>query len=108
MLRRALNQALRWGLVARNVATLVDTPRIEQGVFTPLDSQQARRLLRGQGDRLEALYRIALSLGLRRGEILGSSGRTSTSRAAHSASCGRFRRRRRAWINVRDAEDEEQ
>jgi integrase len=37
-----------------------------------LDEQQARALLRVlKGDRLEALYRVALSLGLRRGEVLG-------------------------------------
>ena len=72
VLRRALNQALKWGLVARNVAALVDTPRIEQQAIAPMDEQQARALLAAvAGDRLEALYRIALSLGLRRGEVLG-------------------------------------
>ena len=30
VLRTALNQALRWNLVARNVATLVDAPRVQQ------------------------------------------------------------------------------
>jgi integrase len=70
--RRALNQALKWGLVARNVAALVDTPRIEQQEIAPLDDQQARALLAAiRGHRLEALYRLALSLGLRRGEALG-------------------------------------
>lgn len=38
----------------------------------PLDEEQARALLKAvAGHRLEALYRIALSLGLRRGEVLG-------------------------------------
>lgn len=72
VLRRALNQALKWELVARNVAALVDTPRIEQQEIAPLDDQQARALLAAiRGQRLEALYRLALSLGLRRGEALG-------------------------------------
>jgi integrase len=83
-LRRALNQALRWQYVQRNVATLVDVPRqtntteddepIDQGTFSiqPLDEQQARALLAAvAGHRLEPLYRVALSLGLRRGEVLG-------------------------------------
>src|SRR5215213_7143229 len=70
--RRALNQALKWELVSRNVATLVETPRITQEEMSALDEQQARALLRVlKGDRLEALYRVALSLGLRRGEVLG-------------------------------------
>jgi integrase len=72
VLRRALNQALRWRLVPYNVATLVETPRITQEEMSALDETQARALLRAiKGDRLEALYRVALSLGLRRGEVLG-------------------------------------
>jgi integrase len=72
VLRRALNQALKWELVSRNVATLVETPRITQEEMSALDEQQARALLHVlKGDRLEALYRVALSLGLRRGEVLG-------------------------------------
>ena len=31
MLRRALNQALRWGKVTRNVATLVELPKPANG-----------------------------------------------------------------------------
>jgi integrase len=72
VLRRALNQALRWRLVRFNAASLVEIPRIEQEEMSALDETQARALLRAlKGDRLEALYRVALSLGLRRGEILG-------------------------------------
>jgi len=72
VLRRALNQALKWELISRNVTTLVETPRITQEEMSALDEQQARALLRVlKGDRLEALYRVALSLGLRRGEVLG-------------------------------------
>ncbi len=72
VLRRALNQAMRWRLVTYNAASLVETPRIEQEEMSALTEQQARALLRTlKGDRLEALYRVALSLGLRRGEVLG-------------------------------------
>jgi integrase len=72
VLRQALNQALRWGLVARNVASLVEPPKVERYQITPLTPQQASRLLdAAQGNRLEALYRVALSLGLRQGEALG-------------------------------------
>jgi integrase len=37
VLRRALNQALKWELVSRNVATLVETPRITQEEMSALD-----------------------------------------------------------------------
>jgi integrase len=54
-----------------NVATLVEIPRAEKPHITPLTPEQARALLAAvQGDPLEALYRVALSLGLRRGEVL--------------------------------------
>ncbi len=71
-LRKALNQALRRGYVLRNVATLVDAPRTTTFSIQPLDQVQARKLLNAvTGHRLEALYRVALSLGMRRGEICG-------------------------------------
>jgi integrase len=41
-LHRALNQALRWGLVGRNVATLVDPPRVERPEYVALSPIQAR------------------------------------------------------------------
>jgi integrase len=72
VLRKALNQAMRRGYVARNVATLVELPRPGAFTIAPLDQEQARRLLNAvAGHRLEALYRVALSLGLRRGEVCG-------------------------------------
>lgn len=72
VLRIALNRALKWGVVARNVAALVDPPTVERVEVRPLTPDQARRLLdAAQGDRLEALYTVALALGLRLGEALG-------------------------------------
>ncbi|HSH79997.1 MAG TPA: hypothetical protein VLA19_15840 [Herpetosiphonaceae bacterium] len=72
VLRAALNQALKWGLVARNVVTLTDSPQVERYVTHPLTRAQAQTLLdAARGDRYEALYAVALWLGLRRGEVLG-------------------------------------
>lgn len=72
VLRQALGQALKWGLVGRNVATLVDPPRSVRHEIAFLSPAQARTLLDTvKGDRLEALYSVALSLGLRQGEALG-------------------------------------
>jgi integrase len=71
-LRRALNQAMRHGYIQRNVATLVDVPGDVSFTAEPLNEEQARWLLEVvRSHRLEALYRIALGLGLRKGEILG-------------------------------------
>ena len=72
LLRNALGQAVRWGLVTRNVATLVDAPRIQRSPVRVLSPNEARRLLEAaKGDRHEALYSVGLALGLRRGELLG-------------------------------------
>lgn len=66
----ALETALRWGYVSRNVCDLVDPPRVaktEQQVFS---IAQARRFLEViQGDPLEAYYILALTTGLRAGEL---------------------------------------
>ena len=72
VLRRALNQAVRWGILARNPAILVDGPRVPRYEVPAMDPADARRLLEAvRGDRLEALYTVALSIGLRQGEVLG-------------------------------------
>jgi integrase len=72
VLRNALNKALRWSLVLRNVAELVDVPRIPRTERPTLDVNQARRFLAVTRDHnLEALYTVALALGLRQGEALG-------------------------------------
>lgn len=72
ILRSALSQAVKWGLVSRNVATLVDPPRALHVERAVLDLDQARAFLTTvKGDRLEALYTVAFAIGLRRGEALG-------------------------------------
>jgi integrase len=72
VLRRALGQVLRWGLVSRNVATLVDPPKLEHHEISFLSPTQAKTFLQAvKGDSLEALYGVSLTLGLRQGEALG-------------------------------------
>jgi integrase len=72
ILHRALGQAYKWGLVPRNVASLVDPPRVTRPEVQPLTPDQARQFLASvKGDRLEGLFTILLTLGLRRGEALG-------------------------------------
>jgi integrase len=72
VLRSALSQAVRWSLVSRNSAALVDAPRIPRKKIEPLNPEHARKLLEvARGARYEAIYTVALTLGLRRGEVLG-------------------------------------
>ncbi|MDP9236359.1 MAG: site-specific integrase [Chloroflexota bacterium] len=72
MLHSALDQAVRWTLVPRNVADLVDPPRMCRHDISTLGPEQAHVLLdAAAGDRLEALYVLALTTGMREGEILG-------------------------------------
>lgn len=76
VLRRALRYAEVNGYVTRNVAALADAPRVEAKEGKALTAEQARQLLETlKGDRLEAAVTVALSLGLRRGELLGLSWR---------------------------------
>ncbi len=72
VLRNALNQALRWGLVTRNVAELVDPPHYQPPEVQPFTPEEAQAFLAAaKGDRLEALYTVVLAVGLREGEALG-------------------------------------
>jgi integrase len=71
-LRAALSQAHRWQLVHQNAAKLVTLPRSVRYQPTILTPEQARELLAFvRGRRYEALFTVALTMGLRRGEILG-------------------------------------
>jgi integrase len=70
--RSALTQAVKWELVRRNVAMLVEPPRVEKVNRQVLDVDQAKAFLVAvKGDRLEALYTAGFAIGLRRGEVLG-------------------------------------
>lgn len=71
VLHRAFEQAVRWGLVPRNVIHLVDAPRVSRRDMTVLSAEEVRRLLdAAAGGPLEALLALAVTTGLRRGELL--------------------------------------
>jgi integrase len=71
VLHKALDQAVSDGLIPRNVAKGVKVPQTKRTQIRPLTPEQARTLLDAtRGDRLEALYILALSTGLRQGELL--------------------------------------
>jgi integrase len=72
VLRRALKQALRWGLVARNPCDAIDPPRVPKRQISPLTAEEVQQLLdAAKGDRLYAVYVVAIGTGMRLGEIFG-------------------------------------
>jgi integrase len=67
----ALQGALRLNLVIRHVSDLVDPPRMTRRKLTTLNEQQAQKLVASvAGTRWEALYVLALTTGMRKGELL--------------------------------------
>ena len=74
VLRKALEVARRHRYVEDNVARLVSSPRVERSEVNPLHPDEVRKLLdAAREDRLEALFVLTASTGLRRGEVLGLS-----------------------------------
>ncbi len=72
VLRRAFKQAVRDGMIPRNPCEAVEPPRAQRKEMRPLDRDRVRALLdAARGDRLEALYVVAVHCGLRQGELLG-------------------------------------
>jgi len=71
-LRTALKEAVADEVVHRNVAELVKGPAVERKEIHPLSPEQVATFLKGvAGDRLEAMYVVAFTLGLRQSELLG-------------------------------------
>jgi integrase len=73
-LHKALKQAVMDGLIPRNATESVKPPQPSREEMCPLTPEQAKLLLKvahETGDRLEALYVLAIHTGLRQGELLG-------------------------------------
>ncbi len=71
-LHRSLKLAVDWELVSRNVCDSVAVPRREASEVQPLNQKQAKALLAAaEGDRFHPLYVLAVTTGMRQGEILG-------------------------------------
>jgi integrase len=70
VLRRALSQAVKLDLVARNVCTLVDPPKLVPTEMKTLTKEEANCFLdAAKQDRLYAMYVLALTTGMRQGEL---------------------------------------
>ena len=69
---KALKQAVRWQLIPLNVAEAVNPPKAPKAEINSLTLAQVKTLLNAaRGDRFEALYILAVTTGMRSGELLG-------------------------------------
>jgi integrase len=72
VLRRALRDAVAAELLSRNVAAMVKPPPMAFHEMQTLDADQVRAFLAAAtGDRWEALWLLAVTTGMRQGELLG-------------------------------------
>lgn len=71
-LRRALNVAVKQGTVPRNVCQQVEPPKVEKQERPVWTADQALAFLRAtEAHRLHALFVLAITTGLRQGELFG-------------------------------------
>lgn len=72
ILHCALEKAVRLGLIIRNPAHGATLPQYRYPEMKVLDEMQVTQLLiAARGNRIEALYHLAVTTGMRQGELLG-------------------------------------
>ncbi len=72
VLHAALDWAIEQKFVATNVSDKIKLAKLSPGEHRALTPEEARRILTaGDPHRLSALYHVLLTLGLRKGEVLG-------------------------------------
>src|SRR3712207_459654 len=71
ILPKALDQAVTWNMIPRNPTEGIRAPRPTPKEMHPLSADETRKLLEAaRGDKLEALYVLAIHTGMRQGELL--------------------------------------
>ena len=72
VLRKALSDAVKWGLLQRNAADAATPPRPERKQVNMWDAETVDRFLVASEDsRFRALYHLAILTGMRRSELAG-------------------------------------
>lgn len=72
VIHRALRDAVRWDLIARNPAEVADPPRTERSGAKAWTAEQVAAFIAGTGDDEDAaLWLVLVTSGVRRGEALG-------------------------------------
>ena len=68
---------MRWGKIPRNAATMAEPPARPSPTAKAWTAGEVTRFLRHvEGDRLFALWRLAATTGMRRGELAGLTWRS--------------------------------
>lgn len=71
LLHKALNDAVKWNMLPRNICDAVTPPRLSHKEHTVLTVEQARTLLKQvENHHFKALLTVALITGMRCGELL--------------------------------------
>jgi len=74
VMHKALQTALKWGLVARNVADSVDIPHVKQSIMQTWNEDEVMQFLEAaKGGQYYELFYLALFTGMRRSELLALS-----------------------------------
>jgi integrase len=72
VVREALHQAVRWQLVTRNIADAVEPPRAKRAQISTWERDDVTRFLDAARDATYSpVWLVALTTGMRRGELLG-------------------------------------
>lgn len=72
VLHKALDHAMKLGMIGRNPTDLATKPRVIKSEMHTFDDNQVRIfLLAAQESRIYALFHLAVTTGLRQGELLG-------------------------------------
>ena len=72
VLHKAIDHAMKWGLVARNVVDAVDAPQNARTDMRILNGDEINLVMKeAQGTPYHALFLTALMTGMRRSELLG-------------------------------------
>jgi integrase len=72
VLRGALDHAVKWGVLARNVCDAVDPPRARRKEMSTLDASDVQKLLdAAAGSPYGQVFFLALYTGMRRSELMG-------------------------------------
>lgn len=74
IIRSALNTAVKWQLIQKNIMSSVEVPRLsrkEKSVWTLEQAQHFLKYAKEKGTRRYIVYLLAIYTGMRHGEIFG-------------------------------------
>lgn len=72
VLHRALDQAMKLGMIRTNPTELCDLPKARRKEIKPMEQDKIGAFLKAiKGNKYELLYQITLFTGMRQGEVLG-------------------------------------